>query len=275
MRQKDVLAILAHLAPHRARGQRKVRVGSPFGDGGYAMLDDFGGVGAAYSLGIGWDVSWDLMVAERGLPIHQFDHTIDAPPADHPNFRFRKLGIAAEAGGAFTTLPAAVAAAGDAGRRDLLLKMDIEGSEWPVFDAIDGAVLNQFRQIVLEVHHLTRLIDGEFGERIARVLAKLDATHAVVHVHANNCGPYRLVENVPVPDVIELTYARRDSYELDLSGEIFPTELDRPCNAEWAEIVLGAFRFGPHGPANAAPARRSKTPAWLASARRALTGRRR
>jgi hypothetical protein len=36
-------------------------------------------------------VSFDLALAEQGLPIFQYDPTIDGPPINHPRFNFRKL----------------------------------------------------------------------------------------------------------------------------------------------------------------------------------------
>jgi hypothetical protein len=73
------LSVLRPLRPHRVDGLDKVRLGRFF-DGGYVMLDAFDGVLAAYSLGINDDVSWDLDMAARGVPVFQYDHTIEAPP---------------------------------------------------------------------------------------------------------------------------------------------------------------------------------------------------
>ena len=54
------------------------------------MLDDFGGITAALSLGVADDPSWDLAIGERGIPTFQFDHTINKPPAEHPNLTFAR-----------------------------------------------------------------------------------------------------------------------------------------------------------------------------------------
>jgi hypothetical protein len=87
-----VLKALRMLRPHKAAGFSKIRVGRQ-NDGGYVMLDDFSGISAAYSLGISDDVSWDLQMADHGMTIYMYDHTIPALPASHSRFRWGKVGI--------------------------------------------------------------------------------------------------------------------------------------------------------------------------------------
>lgn len=84
------------LRPHRVEGPRKIRVGRIF-DGGYVMLDAFDGIEAAYLLGINDEVSWDLDIAARGIPVIQFHHTIERLPAEHELFHWERIGIAHKA----------------------------------------------------------------------------------------------------------------------------------------------------------------------------------
>lgn len=240
--QWKIRRIMHLLKPEQAVGLQKIRVGNA-GDGGYVMLDEFDKCRVAYSLGIGGDVSWDIAVAEHGLIIHQYDHTVSAAPSSHDNFRFNKRGIAASDSPDFVSLSKAIAANGDQHNRDMILKMDIEFAEWPVLDSIDPTVLAQFRQIVIEIHGLGRLREQNFRSTAERALAKLCANHAVFHVHANNWGNYEMIENVPVPDVLELSYIRRDIRPLVASIETFPTSLDVPCHPDRPDIVLGMFRY--------------------------------
>ena len=84
--QAAILDFLSYLTPRRAVRFEKIRLGRD-GDGGYVMLDDFSGVSSALSFGIETDCSWDTAIAERGIEVHQYDHTVDGPPTDHPQFR--------------------------------------------------------------------------------------------------------------------------------------------------------------------------------------------
>src|SRR5215469_18696636 len=88
------------LRPYQAANAKKQRFGGN-ADGGYVLLDDFGDAQIAISLGIGDEVSWDLDIANRGLRVIQFDHTVDHSPQNHPNFVFnhaRVVGRSQEAG---------------------------------------------------------------------------------------------------------------------------------------------------------------------------------
>jgi hypothetical protein len=125
----------------------------------------------------------------------------------------------------------------------VLLKIDIEGSEWEVFDATPVEAFKKFDQIVCEFHYFGAIIEDSWYERAQRVLKKLDSVFGVVHVHANNHGPWIFPANVPFPHVLEVTFANRAQYRLEDSTEIFPTEFDSPNKPDWPDLFLGDFHF--------------------------------
>jgi len=231
-----------YLRPYMVVDKRQVRIGS-VADGGYIMLDDFAELKIAYSLGIGVDVNWDLAIAERGLTLQQYDHTVNGPPISHPNFQFNKLGIGPTDCEEFISLSTALKRNGHQARDDLVLKIDIEGSEWATFDDLSGEIFQQFQQIVIEYHGFLRANEPEWLVVAQRVLSRLYRTHAVHHVHANNWGEFRVIANVAVPDVLEVSYVRRDRVRLAPSSAIYPTALDAPCHPDRPDIFLGNFVF--------------------------------
>jgi Methyltransferase domain len=234
--------MLQLLRPFAVLDHRQVRVGSP-ADGGYIMIDDFAAAKVAYSFGIGEDVNWDIQIANRGLMVYQYDHTVNEPPIQHPSFHFHKLGLAPEDGGEFTSIVTALQTNGHPARNDLILKIDVEGAEWSTFDQLPDHVLSQFRQIIIEYHGFLRVSERDWSAVFMRVLQKIHRSHAVHHVHANNWGRYQIVANVPVPDVLEVSYIRRDIFRLASSTEIYPTPIDAPCDPSQPEIHLGSFVF--------------------------------
>lgn len=240
--QRTVLAILKRLEPMRAVELQKIRIGKEC-DGGYAMLDDFGGITAAYSIGICDEVSWDLAMAERGIEVFQYDHTIDALPLQHARFHWEKTGLGASATSQLETLPRLLEKNGHLGRSDLLLKCDIEGCEWEVLDALPPECLRHFKQIVLEIHFLERLTNPDFARLVERAVGMLTADHRVIHVHANNHRPYCIIGGVPLPSVLELTLARAHDVPMEKTEEVFPALLDTPCYRGRADFCLGTFRF--------------------------------
>ena len=241
--QRSVLSVLKLLRPASVVGHRMIRIGRIY-DGGYVMIDDFAGCDAAYSFGISNEVSWDRQMADYGLDIYQYDHTIDQLPEQHSRFKWHKIGIAAEpdSESRLDTLANLVAANGHADA-DLILKCDIEGFEYEMFASTPSGVLNRFRQIVVEMHNFERLTDLNYAKMVFDALSNLSLTHQVVHVHANNHCGYAILGATPVPSVLEFTFARKTNYQFRTCVTTFPTELDAPCYPLRADYSLGTFAF--------------------------------
>lgn len=225
-------------------GLRKIRVGNQRGDGGYVMADDFEGIRAALSLGIGGDISWDLQMAAMGIEIHQFDHTVEPPAevAGHPLLHFNRCGIAGSNDPVkrMRTIGDILGSDLAAHPGDLILKIDIDGHEWEVFESMPGAALARFRQICLEIHQpLGRPSQRAERGRNLRVLRRIHETFAPVHLHANNAGPVRVICGLKVPKLLELTYVRRDGRTFEDCTEAYPGALDVPNLPNEPEIPIG------------------------------------
>jgi hypothetical protein len=240
--QQRVLGLLKLLRPHRAKGFAKARFGSP-NDGGYILIDDFDQIDAAFSFGIEQNASWDVCVADRGVPVYQFDHTIDTAPVTRDDLIFFKKRIVAQPAPGCETINDLVAQHGRTGSASLILKIDIEHDEWPVFDATSVTALSCFSQIVCEFHGFGFMIDPQWNERARRVLEKITGQFGVVHVHANNHCGLNSVANTPVPEVLEITFANRSRYRLAPTDEIFPGPLDAPNHPYLPDIRLGPFVY--------------------------------
>jgi len=243
--QKRCLEFMRLIEPHSMIGYRKARFGSKY-DGGYVMIDDFKGVTGAFSFGIANDANWDAAIADRGVPVFQFDHTIDEPPISRPDLIFTKARIAAEPGqhGQTQTIDELVSIHGSPGKATLLLKIDIEADEWPVFDSVSEEALACFAQIAAEFHYFgNAMLDSEFYQRALRVLQKLHRNFAVVHVHGINGHPVCNIVNVMVPDIMEITFANRRRYSFGPSVETFPGPLDAPCHPNMPDVHLGRFIY--------------------------------
>lgn len=242
--QAKVLEALALLSPVKVAGFNKRRIGG-LGDGGYVMLDDLTDIGVCYSLGVGPDVSWDLDMAKRGAAIFQYDHTVEATPASHPNFRYFKIGITHDDALApnLRRIDSLLRDNGHESRRDMVLKIDIEGHEWDSLLALSSPVLSQFRQILCELHGMRLLDSPTFRARAIDLFNKLRNTHHCIHVHGNNFGGMAIVAGTPIADVLELTFVRKSDHVFEPSDEVFPTPLDGPNNTNLPDLFLGTFHF--------------------------------
>jgi hypothetical protein len=238
-----LIELLSLITLHRAEGINKRRVGASR-DGGYVMLDDFAPVTGAYSLGIGHDVSWDLDLAELGIPILQCDDSIDRPPKNHPLFTFHRARI-----GEVCDPAAKVESISSLLEKfhphetDLILKADIEGAEWGIFANMDPGTLLPFRQIVVEFHQLRLVADATWRERALRAISHLSRYHLPVHVHGNSLAHLLVSQGIEITETLELTFARRNTYKLVSTDETFPGPYDKSNSFLLPDVKLGTFKF--------------------------------
>lgn len=230
-----------------AEGYPIVRIGRE-NDGGYVMLDDFPG-GVAYSFGIAGDVSWDRDMASRGYDLFMYDHTIDGLPEENPRFHWEKLGIAdgRTHDDRLKTLEELISRNGHEGKRNMILKMDVEGAEWGFLEAVSSGTLSQFSQIVFEFHDMT---SPEDEDAVLDALRKLNATHQLIHLHANNFGNYVVSGGKNFASVLEASYVLRENYRLEeIDDVILPLDIDSPNDKYYPEIELGRWNseFVPSG----------------------------
>jgi FkbM family methyltransferase len=235
---RDIMRILR---PFAAIGVKKARFGAPH-DGGYVHIDDFRGVDTAFSFGIKQNGSWDTEIAKRGITVYQFDHTVEAPIADNPRLVFTKGKLAAEEGPEQETLSRLIEYHDKKNTGpNIMLKLDIGHDLWAVFDVCPSLLLSRFTQIVGVFHYFEGLTEPHWRSLYARVLKKLSAHYAVVHVHANNYATCSTIANVVFPNVLEVTFANRNLYSFTATDEIFPGPLDTPNNPNFPDICLGSF----------------------------------
>ena len=233
----DELHNLLHVA--KVNDYELVRVGRDH-DGGYIMLDDFGG-GYAYSFGICDDVSWDKDIASRGYEVFMYDHTIENLPEQNPRFHFFKQGIADGKNNddKLKSLEHFIKVNKHENEHNMILKMDVEGAEWGFLSEVDSEILKQFDQIVLEFHDLNNPRDKD--ETLA-ALRKLKQTHEPIHIHANNNEDYHIHSGKIFADVIEVSYVRREKYNLTYDYDVnLPLDCDQVCNVLYPEIKLGRW----------------------------------
>lgn len=236
------VGLLERITPRVIQGAKLCRLGGP-NDGGYVMLEPVAPpfITAAYSFGVGHEISWDTAIAARGIDVWLYDHTVASPRGLPPRCRFVRKGLAGDTGGPeVRPLAECVSENGHEDRHDLLLKLDVEGAEWAALQAASEDLLRQFQQIVVEFHGIARSLGGDRYGTIVAVLDKLARTHQCVHVHGNCDQPPVWIGDLIVPDVAEVTYVRRSDVEGRI-GEVvrsLPKDLDAPNNPGWPEIPL-------------------------------------
>ena len=237
----EVFDLLNLIRPWQMISDTKLRIGSDH-DGGYVMPSSSLKAGAVLSIGIGNEVSFDDELARRGARVIQFDHTIERSPSTLPGIEFHRKGWGVRDEDPFVSLATMVRMLDWSAPRHPILKFDTEGAEWACLDAADPADLERFEVLTGEFHEFQNLVNREHFDVVRRVFEKLERTHRVIHLHANNAGGMVLLGGIPFPRLLELTWMRKSSASFHgHSSEPIPGPLDRPNVPQLPDIHLRAF----------------------------------
>ena len=189
------------------------------------MPQDFESVSRIFSPGVAESVEFEKHFLGLGIPCELIDGSIEASPEEHPLINFRKLWLSGETREDSICLDDWVTQRAHP-NEDLMLQMDIEGSEYEVLLAASQEVLDRFRIIVLELHDL-RSVFSRSGLVLFRLaINKLKTNHTIVHAHPNNCNPPLMIGGLVWPDVMEITLVRKDRIKEFYGDASLPHPLD-------------------------------------------------
>lgn len=198
----------------------------PKADGGYLIPDDLEGIEACFSPGVSVLSGFEKDCANLGMKAFLADKSVDQPADEHELFNFKKIFIGATSNDDFITLDQWVSSSLDDASCDLLLQIDIEGCEYEVFLSATEALMQRFRIIVAEFHHLDQLWNKAFFNLAKPTFEKILQTHACVHIHPNNFGRAIRKGDLVIPEVMEFTFLRRDRIEHSKYQTTFPHPFD-------------------------------------------------
>lgn len=211
-------------------------------DGGYVCADDFSKNDFLISCGVGDGDNWkiDTNFEQQALGIingaHLYDYSISSLPGLPKNADFFQAEIGKDVGlKEMIDMPGV--------QEDYILKMDIEGAEWEVFNEANSVDISKFRQIVLELHWFKDAFSAsKKTKQVVSSLLNIKKTHNLVAVHGNNHRETFEFEGLILPDVAEVLFLRKDSYRFephdDLEVSDRPDVLFSPCTIAEPEIYL-------------------------------------
>ena len=222
---------------------KKIRLGA-LTDGGYVIADNVGTYDLYISAGVSNEESFSRDFIKKYSMNESnsfaFDGTIANYPYDYTtDISFIRKNISTVNDHNNTNLDKLLSR-----HENAFLKMDIESHEWTWLAY--SPYLKNIKQMVIEFHgvwadpwcwgYVKHNLSKEF---INDCFEKLSETHFIIHAHGNNTA-----ESIDgLPNVIELTYLRRDKHTLNRNTYGFPMkDLDFPnCNNQ--ECVMNAQPF--------------------------------
>jgi len=232
---KKVKTLISKLAPFET-GFELLRLG-PKGDGGYLVPDDLIGIEACFSPGVGQLSGFEEECLKRDMKVFMADNSVDSPALKNDKFVFLKKHIGPISNNEFVTLTDWVEMSAVDKNSDLLLQMDIEGSEYMAIITMPETLLKRFRIVIVEFHDLQKLWNKEFYEKAETAFSKILTTHTCVHIHPNNCCGIHHWEGISIPVAAEFTFLRNDRIHSKYPTNRFPHPLDFDCTDN-AHIVL-------------------------------------
>ena len=209
-------------------------------DGGYVLLDAISSSSVCISLGIADEMSFDEDLSPLVKHIYMFDYSISFPPVILENGSFHSLRVVPAISNDKHEIDVETIFGMINSLTSIVLKVDIEGSEWESFKDVSRDILIRCEQIVFEFHNIQKLFEDKNYNAYLKFLDNLTESHIVVNTHINNWDSFEIIQGVPVPNVLEVTYVRKDLVE-KYSGIRNSERLNYPNNPSRPEFLLYPF----------------------------------
>ena len=101
--------------------------------------------------------------------------------------------------------------------KNMILKIDIEGGEWNIFNNISTDILTQFKYILVEFH-----FNYNIAKNYLKVLSKLNISHQIFHLHCNNGGSLIYFDGNIICSAFEISYIIKDNNTFINNRDFFP-----------------------------------------------------
>lgn len=225
------------LKPNEINGYSRKRFGKPY-DGGYVIPENvISDIDSCITLGVGGDISFelDMFKSSPRIQFYLYDHTISSLPDNfiNENFHFTQKMVSSTTTENSITISDIIR---NHHERHTLLKCDIEGSEYEIFNRelnVDDIAI-----FILEMHDIAR----RYADAV-NLLKLINDKFRLFHVHGNNyCrGLFKDPHTQSlIPDVIELTFINNNMITTQFhSIAHFPIKnIDFPNNPHCKELPL-------------------------------------
>jgi len=233
---QEIIALLKAIRP-KSTAVPLVRIGNA-ADGGYLVPDDFENVRYCFSPGVSDNSTFEAELAAKGIESFLADWSVEGPAVESEMFHFEKRYIGARTDQTTMTLKSWVERSVSEDSGDLILQMDIEGSEYDVVFNTPEEVWNRFRIVLIEFHDFNYIFNPLGLRLVSLCFARLLEVFDVVHIHPNNYSGSSKRGRLEIPRMLEFTFLRKDRVgNWDFRSD-FPHALDCPNIPESPDLLL-------------------------------------
>ena len=220
--KKKISNTLKKLLPYQIDTQL-IRLGEK-NDGGYLVPDDFAGIDKNYSAGVGFltqfekDLEEKYLIKSNMLDCNKIEKTILPSKSS-----FLKKKLALVSNNQEISINDWIIKTD----KDIIIKLDVEGDEYASLIDISEENLKKVRILVIEFHDLRNLRNDIFLNLFDKVINKLNNYFYVCHLHINNISKIKKIGDYLVPDMIEMTFIRKNRVKnFSSKFSILPHKLD-------------------------------------------------
>lgn len=212
---------IANFLEAKCCGVQLIQIGNG-GDGTYIVPNDLVGINKCFSPGVGPSSQFEEVLYDKyGIRSYLIDASVQSVPTTRSDFyTFERQYLGASTYDDYISLKDWIEKQRCVNKtEDMLLQMDIEGSEFASLLACPTEILDRFRIIALEIHFLDALNLNFFSSIVEQTFRKLDENFVVVYAHPNDCCGAISVGRHKFPRVIEITLLRKDRIQHDVYVE--------------------------------------------------------
>lgn len=201
-----------------SRGYKLIRYGPRIGDSAYFIPTNLE-FDRNISIGVGKSYEFELCLDQK-TKIFLFDHTIVTPNKLPPNFQFFKIGLGQNKSVNMRDLNEIFEICNAVNSSKNLLKIDIEGDEYNVFD--NFKYIEKIDILILELHNLNRMIEPKFRNNFINFSRFLYENFVCVFSSGNNNTGVTAFKDFVVANTIEMTLVpKKHLSKLIRSNEIY------------------------------------------------------
>jgi len=240
---------MEHLIIYKSPFTKK-RIGKN-NDGGYVIVDLPGDYDVFLSGGVSNDISFeiDFLKSYPNLWCFAFDGTVNLLPEINNKIVFIKKNLGNHNNSSLTNLQEYMK-----DYNNIFMKIDIEGHEFRLLPTFfENDCMKKIKQLVIEIHSPAdiKLFPEYFkglsditNEFMFNLFKKINNTHTLVHLHANNGCKMNNINGINIPHVFELTYIRNEFItEKILNDQPLPTNIDMKNIYNLPDYTLSGFPY--------------------------------
>jgi hypothetical protein len=205
-----------------------IRIGADR-DGGYLHPDLLNNISYCFSPGVGMKVDFEKFLSDKyNIKTFMADGSVKNLPLKDKNFNFISKFLGSYNKNNYLTLSEWINESLDFVKDNMILQMDIDGSEYDVLTYEDSNTFAKFQTMIIEFHNLHKMFESDFLRIVTSIFEKIYKNFSICHVHPNNCSRIHTLYGLSVPPVIEVTFIRNDMLKKYVNKKpiLLPHELD-------------------------------------------------